>query len=203
MSFQRVSAASELWPGEMKGIVVDGVKVVLINADGTIYAYADRCAHRGVPLSTGEFRDGVLVCTVHYWEYDPCTGCGINPQGFQLVPYTVKVENGDIWVDVQNPMTARGPHERRVGPVLQAGPIALAVVEAIRALNRDVGVEDRGSYVRVSCPERCVVSRAAIEERLHHAFVLPGALEQIMPSFKGFLHITDDAVSWDLSPQTR
>jgi len=112
MSFQRVTPASELWPGEMKGVVVDGAKVLLINADGTIFAYADRCAHRGVPLSTGQFRDGVLLCTVHYWEYDPCTGCGINPHGVALVPYAVKVENGDIWVDVQN---QAGPGRGGVG----------------------------------------------------------------------------------------
>ena len=93
--------------------------------------------------------------------------------------------------------------ERQVGPVLQAGPVSAAVVEAIRGLNRNVEVVDRGSYLRVSCRDRCAVSRAAIEERLHRAFVLPGALEQIMPSFKGFLHITDDDVWWDLSPEIR
>ena len=90
-----------------------------------------------------------------------------------------------------------------VGPVLQAGPIAAAVIEAIRSLNADVDVVDRGSYLRVLCRDRCVVSRAAIEERLHRAFVLPGELEQIMPSFKGFLHITDDLVSWDRTQKAR
>src|SRR5882757_101177 len=99
---------------------------------------------------------------------------------------TSKTGSGPVPVATAKPVTDRQPGERQVGPVLQAGPIAAAVVEAIRALNRDVGVVDRGSYWRVSCPHRCVVSRAAIEERLHRAFVLPGALEQIMPSFKGF-----------------
>jgi hypothetical protein len=84
----------------------------------------------------------------------------------------------------------------RVGPVLEVGEIAQAVVAAIRAHHPDAETIDRGSYLRVLVPGRCVVTRLAIEERLGRPFVLPGDLERIMPSFKGRLHISDDQVTW-------
>lgn len=84
-----------------------------------------------------------------------------------------------------------------VGPVLEASELGRAVLEAIRADNADVVVRDRGSYLRVLVPGRCVVRRAAIERVLGRPFRLPGDLEMVMPSFSGRLTVTEDEVSWD------
>ncbi len=84
----------------------------------------------------------------------------------------------------------------RVGPVLQAGSIGGAIVAAIRDLNEDVLVLDRGAYLRVLVLRRCSVSRVAIERRLGRPFRFPGELEMVMSAFKGALHITQDEASW-------
>ena len=83
-----------------------------------------------------------------------------------------------------------------VGPVLQASVATDAVISAIRELNGVVQVADRGSYLRVSVPGCCVVTRRAIEAQLGQPFRLPGDLELIMPSFKGKLSMTEDEVRW-------
>ena len=83
-----------------------------------------------------------------------------------------------------------------VGPVLVIDEAARAVVAAIRDANRDVVVHDRGGYLRVLVPHRCVVRRVAIERALGRAFRLPGDLELIMPSFKGTIAIGEDEVVW-------
>lgn len=85
-----------------------------------------------------------------------------------------------------------------VGPVLMAGPVADAIVEAIRATNRHVRVVDRGSYLRVLCHDRCTMSRAAVEAALHRRFVLPGDLELVMSSFKGHFHVDEESACWEL-----
>lgn len=85
---------------------------------------------------------------------------------------------------------------RRVGPVLSAGDAADAVLAAIRARHADTQVLDRGSYLRVSCPELCTLSRADVEARLGRPFVLPGDLEAIMPAFAGALQIDSEHASW-------
>ncbi|MEP6653275.1 MAG: MmoB/DmpM family protein [Myxococcales bacterium] len=85
-----------------------------------------------------------------------------------------------------------------VGPVLTAGRVADAIVAAIQKENVGVQVTDRGSYLRVSVPDRCQVSRAAIEAALDQAqpFRLPGDLERVMPSFSGRFQVSEDAAAW-------
>ena len=84
----------------------------------------------------------------------------------------------------------------RVGPVLQAGTLGNAVVAAIRDLNLDVLVMDRGAYLRVLVPGRCIVTREAIEEHLGRSCRFPGGLETIMSAFKGTLQLTEDEAVW-------
>ncbi len=84
-----------------------------------------------------------------------------------------------------------------VGPVLEAdGEVSDAIIAAIREANHGVTVLDRGGYVRVLVPDRCVVRREAIERALGRSFRLPSDLELVMPSFKGAIEITDDEVVW-------
>jgi hypothetical protein len=89
-------------------------------------------------------------------------------------------------------------HRDSVGPVLQTGPEADAVIAAINALNSRVELVDRGAYVRVLVPRRCVVTREAIEAHLQRPFRLPRDLEAIMSSFKGLFRVTADQASWEL-----
>ena len=85
-----------------------------------------------------------------------------------------------------------------VGPVLRSGPMAEAIVSAIRALNEDVEVIDRGAYLRVLVPGRCVVTREAIEAVAGAPFRLPGDLEAVMPSFKGLFAVSEEEARWEL-----
>ena len=83
-----------------------------------------------------------------------------------------------------------------VGPVLEAGNASAGVIAAIRKLNLNVTLEDRGSYVRVLVPRRCVVTREAIEAATGATFRLPADLEVLMPSFKGRFLVNEDQATW-------
>jgi len=83
-----------------------------------------------------------------------------------------------------------------VGPVLEASEVGHAIVAAIREANPGATVVDRGAYLRVLVPGRCVVRRDAIARLLGRPFRLPGDLELVMPSFKGRIAIGDDEVVW-------
>lgn len=87
----------------------------------------------------------------------------------------------------------------RVGPVLQTGVIGAAIVAAIKDLNSDVIVVDRGAYLRVMVPRRCFVTRAAIEKHLGRAFRFPGELETVMSAFKGTLKLGQDEAVWQFA----
>jgi hypothetical protein len=84
----------------------------------------------------------------------------------------------------------------RVGPVLQSGTVANAIIAAIKDLNRDVIVVDRGAYLRVLVPLCCVVTRSAIEKHLGRSFRFPGELETVMSAFKGSLQLNQDDAAW-------
>ena len=108
MSFRRVADAGSLWPGEMKGVIVDTTKVLLVNVDGDVRAYEDSCPHRGVALSCGtlEAASGTLTCAMHLWQYDARTGRGVNPRGAALRRLPMKVEDDGIWVEVDGDAAA-------------------------------------------------------------------------------------------------
>src|ERR1700692_941169 len=108
MSFRKVAAREDLWSGEMTGVDVDGESIVLINLDDRIYAFADACPHQNSRLSEGDLTDKTLRCARHHWEFDVCTGRGINPQNACLRMFPVKVDGEDVLVDVNqdNPLKA-------------------------------------------------------------------------------------------------
>jgi hypothetical protein len=85
-----------------------------------------------------------------------------------------------------------------VGPVLEASDSGRAVVAAIVALNPGARVQDRGAYLRVCVPGRCVVTRSAIEAELGRGLDWPGGLELVMPAFQGLLSLDDERAEWRL-----
>src|ERR1700757_3162825 len=91
----------------------------------------------------------------------------------------------------------------RVGPVLQAGTVTNAIIAAIKNLNQDVMVVDRGAYVRVLVPQYCVVTRSAIEKHLGRPFRFPGELETVMSAFKGSLQLNQEDAAWRFAVRTR
>jgi toluene monooxygenase system protein D len=86
-----------------------------------------------------------------------------------------------------------------VGPVLQSGALGKAIVSAIRDLNSDVLVLDRGAYLRILVRQRCVVTRCAIETHLGRPVRFPGELETIMSAFKGALQLSEDEAIWQFN----
>jgi toluene monooxygenase system protein D len=87
--------------------------------------------------------------------------------------------------------------------VLQVGVLSEAIVAAIRDLNHKVTVLDRGAYLRVLVPQRCVVTREAIEKHLGRAVRFPGELETVMSAFKGSIELNQESAVWQLRSAAR
>ena len=99
MAFQKAASLEDLWSGEKVGLTIAGRKVLLMNIQGTVYAYVDRCEHAGLPLSEGTLDNDVLTCRAHHWQYEASSGCGLNPAGVRLKPLPLIVQQGEIFVD--------------------------------------------------------------------------------------------------------
>jgi hypothetical protein len=83
-----------------------------------------------------------------------------------------------------------------VGPVLEPGATTSLLLIAIALENPGCEIVDRGGYVRVRVPRRCVLTRAAAERALRGPFRLPRDLEAIMPAFAGELHVDEERAVW-------
>ena len=100
MTFRRVLAEEDLWEGDMSGVAVAGTRVLVVRLAEGVRAYEDRCAHLGVALSEGRLADGVITCRAHEYQYDACTGRGINPASACLRRFPVAIRDGAVWVEV-------------------------------------------------------------------------------------------------------
>jgi nitrite reductase/ring-hydroxylating ferredoxin subunit len=103
MTWCRAASADELWIGEMRAATLGGRPVLLVNVEGQVRAFEDRCAHQGIPLSRGQLASGILTCGAHEWQYEAATGRCLNPCGITLRTFPVEVRDGQIWVDVIAP----------------------------------------------------------------------------------------------------
>ena len=109
MAFVCVGQLAQLWDGDMQAVSTAGRRLLLVRSADQVSAFADRCAHLGVPLSEGKLEAGVITCRAHAWCYDARTGKGVNPRNAQLETFAVEVRDGMIWVD---PESTREAHER-------------------------------------------------------------------------------------------
>jgi len=112
MSLRKVASLDDLWSGEMMGLDVDGNSVLLINLDDHVYAYADACPHQKSRLSEGSLIGKTLRCASHHWEFDVCTGRGINPQSACLKVFPVSIESTDILLYLDDPSSAETSADR-------------------------------------------------------------------------------------------
>jgi 3-phenylpropionate/trans-cinnamate dioxygenase ferredoxin subunit len=98
---QRVCRFDELQDGKTFPATVDNLDIVLIREGDTVYALEDNCSHQDFPLALGEVKGGTVTCKAHGSRFDLATGKALNPPAFAPVAvYPIKVENGEVYVDV-------------------------------------------------------------------------------------------------------
>lgn len=97
--FVTVARLEDVPENGLKGMVVDGKPLVLVNREGTIYALEDRCSHEEFPLSAGDLASGEITCALHGARFDIETG---QPRALPAVmpvkTYDVRLEGDEIQV---------------------------------------------------------------------------------------------------------
>ena len=101
MTAVRAASLEEVPTGTCKLMEANGTRVVVARVGEQVYACADGCSHRGGPLSEGKLAGARLTCPWHGWMYGVRTGqCLLPARGEALATYPVRVDGGEIWVDV-------------------------------------------------------------------------------------------------------
>ena len=97
-----VGKTSEILPGSMKKVAIDGKEIMVVNLDGNYFAMDDTCTHSGSSLSEGKIDGTIVTCGWHGAQFDCKTGkldkfpANIN----DLQSYSITVESDDVFVEI-------------------------------------------------------------------------------------------------------
>ncbi|HCO61851.1 MAG TPA: cytochrome P450 [Porticoccaceae bacterium] len=97
--------------GELLGVEVDDIELVLVNVEGSIRVFEGRCPHMGALLAEGELEAGQVVCRVHQWRFDGCSGAKVDDPAICLKSLPVSIVDGQV-VATQTDLQAVGRHNR-------------------------------------------------------------------------------------------
>lgn len=96
-AFIKIAKTSELRPGQMKCLRLDGRRVLLANVAGEFLAADDRCTHEDASLATGSLKGDLVKCPLHGSRFNLRTGDALEePACERLVTYAVRVEGDDV-----------------------------------------------------------------------------------------------------------
>ena len=86
-------------------------------------------------------------------------------------------------------------HNNMVGPVMRAGDLAMAIIEAAKVDNpgKEVFVDDKRAYIRIHTEHEMVLHRATIEDELGRPFKM-NDLEVDLSSFAGQIESGDNSI---------
>ena len=96
-TFQTVAKISNISPGEMKTVDLDGDEVAIANVGGTLYAFSNTCTHEGGPLGDGELEGETVTRPWHATVFSVRTGQVEEGVGETPVStYEVRVDGDDL-----------------------------------------------------------------------------------------------------------
>lgn len=86
-------------------------------------------------------------------------------------------------------------HNNLVGPVMRAGDLAMAIIEAAKVDNpgKEVFVDDKRAYIRIHTEQEMILRQETIEEELGRPFKM-NDLEVDLSSFAGQIESGDNSV---------
>ncbi|HVI78229.1 MAG TPA: Rieske (2Fe-2S) protein [Candidatus Acidoferrum sp.] len=101
MSSQKLALQSDLPAlNEAKEFQCGSQEICVANVNGEFFAMENVCLHQGGPLGQGIIENGNVVCPWHAWAWDPKTGQAGHSKNAKLTVYPLRLENGDVLIDI-------------------------------------------------------------------------------------------------------
>lgn len=105
----RLCAPDEVAEGQSRGFEIAEEKLFAVRKDGQLYAYRNRCPHRGIPLEwlPDQFLDAsasLIQCATHGALFLIESGeCVAGPcAGQSLQELAIREDDQGIWVELNN-----------------------------------------------------------------------------------------------------
>lgn len=99
--FVTVATLAELPKNGMKAVKLFGQQLVVANTGREIVAFAQACPHAGSALNQGKLRGRHIICPLHFYMWNVCTGEPVEPADEDMLPtYLVRVDETQGLVQV-------------------------------------------------------------------------------------------------------
>jgi nitrite reductase/ring-hydroxylating ferredoxin subunit len=100
-TFTKIATQSDLpAANETKEFPCGDKTICIANVNGSYSAMDNVCLHRGGPLGQGMIDGGKVVCQWHGWQWNPTTGEAAQNPSMKIALYPLKIENGEVLVEV-------------------------------------------------------------------------------------------------------
>ncbi len=101
--WMRVCRVDDVPLGGSRLVRLGNVEVGLFRTThGALLAVANRCPHKGGPLSEGIVTGHHVVCPLHGWKVDLVTGAAEAPDRGCVTRFAVDVRGGDVFLDARS-----------------------------------------------------------------------------------------------------
>ncbi|CEK18127.1 Rieske (2Fe-2S) protein [Chthonomonas calidirosea] len=95
----RIYHLDRLLPPE--GSMSTPMEVAIFKVNETFYCLNNTCPHLGGPLGEGWVEGNVVICPLHYWEFDIRTGESPDDPTLCVTTYPCKVEAGYVYIGLE------------------------------------------------------------------------------------------------------
>jgi|SRR5579871_870213 len=100
MPFVKVASAGELMENSVLEAMAGETPYAICKVGGKITALSGICPHRGGPLGQGAIHGENVVCPWHAWEWNCATGENDMDPAKKVATVEVKIEDGDILLNL-------------------------------------------------------------------------------------------------------
>ncbi len=98
--YVKIAKAHEIPKNKMQVFKVEDHEILVINVEGKLYAFENRCPHMGYPLYFGSLEGTVLTCGFHNEKFDVTTGKSLGSVTDKpLKRFKIKIHNSFAQVE--------------------------------------------------------------------------------------------------------
>ena len=99
--YVKMAEAHEIPKNKMKVFKVEDHEILVVNVEGELYAFENRCPHMGYPLYFGRLEGKVLTCGFHHAKFDVTTGKSLGSVTDKpLKKFKIKIQNSLVQVEL-------------------------------------------------------------------------------------------------------
>ncbi|MCK5453179.1 MAG: non-heme iron oxygenase ferredoxin subunit [Calditrichia bacterium] len=95
--------SEDSFAGDVQQFEHNGKPIAIFHLEDGYFAIEDTCSHEEASLSEGEIEDGQIECPLHGAMFDIRSGKNVTlPAVLPVTSYPVKIEDGEIYVEVED-----------------------------------------------------------------------------------------------------